>query len=229
MAVAPTTFGDAGFNDAWEAARRRRLGEAEARVNLLRVVAVGVFYLVHLLHHWAATRDIGLLQGLELQAGGILSDRFHLAVTCIVVAWVMLAAVVHAAVRDGQVSRWLSVAATLCDVVLLTATLLLTSGAASPLLTGYFLIIIMSGLRLELRLVWDAAGASIAGYLVVLGCTRWPQGLLVENPLPEVPRYQQLMVIAALAIAGVVVGQCVRHARQLAGDVTRGAGNGAAA
>ena len=101
--------------------------------------------------------------------------------------------------------------------------------AASPLLAGYFLIIIMSGLRLELRLVWDAAGASIAGYLFVLGCTRWPRGLLLENPLPEVPRYQQLMVIAALAIAGVIVGQCVRHARQLADDVVRGTRKGAAA
>jgi hypothetical protein len=224
MAVAVT-----GFVDAWETARRGRLGEAEARVNLLRVIAVGVFYVVHLLHHWAATRENSVLQGLELQAGGVLSDKFHLAVTCVVVAWVMLAMVVHAAVRDGQISRWLSMAATLVDVVLLTATLLLTSGAASPLLVGYFLIIMMAGLRMELRLVWDAAGASIVGYLVVLGCTRWPRGLLLENHLPDVPRYQQLMIVGGLAIAGVVVGQWVRHARQLGEDAARNAQKGAVA
>ena len=219
--------GDVQPQDAiWAVAGRWRQREAEMRINLVRIAAVGVFYLIHLAHHWAATHDSSLLKSLELETGGVLSSKFHIAVTCIAVAWTMLALLVHAMLLQGRFPRWLGVASSLLDVVLLTAMLLLSSGAASPLVAGYFLIIIMAGLRLELRLVCETAGVSIAGYLFVLGCTRWPQGFLLDNPLPAVPRFQQLMMIAALAIAGIIVGQWIRHARRLADDMWRAAHQG---
>jgi hypothetical protein len=219
--------GDEQPQDAtWSVARHWRQREAEMRINLVRIAAVGIFYLIHLVHHWAATHDSSLLKSLELDTGGVLTDKLHVAVTCIVVAWTMLAVLVHAMLREGRSPRWLSVGATFLDVILLTAALLLSSGAASPLVAGYFLIVMMAGLRLDLRLVWETAGLSIAGYMFVLGCTRWPQGFLLENILPAVPRYQQLMMVAALALSGVIVGQWIRHARKLAGDLARASRQG---
>src|SRR5947207_1831073 len=81
------------------------------------------------------------------------------------------------------------------DLVLLTCVLALTSGATSPLVAGYFLIVMMSALRLDLRLTRCTTAAAVAGYVVLLGVARWPLGLAKVSPLPAVPRYQELMMI----------------------------------
>ena len=99
--------------------------------------------------------------------------------------------------------------------------LTLSSGAASPLVAGYFLIIMMAGLRFDVRLVRLTTCGAIAGYLFLLGAAKWPMGLAKINVLPTVPRYQEAMVVAALLLAGVVVGQWLRHVRKLVDDLVR--------
>jgi hypothetical protein len=74
----------------------------------------------------------------------------------------------------------------------------------------------MAGLRLNVAWVRAGAGCSLAGYLFLLGCSRWPMGMLLADPLPLVPRYQQIVVGLAIVFSGVIVGQIVRHVRQLA-------------
>ena len=68
------------------------------------------------------------------------------------------------------------------------------------------------------------SGCCLAGYIVLLGCGRWPQGVLLAQPHPTLPRYHQLMVGIAIVMSGVIVGQLVRHVRQLAFDLQRVSG-----
>ncbi len=200
----------------WEAACRWQQYEAELRVNLVRLGAIGLFYIVHLVHHVAAKGNLPVLAALGLDSGTVLTGQTHAALTCIVLAWVMIGLWIHRSLSMRVFPRWLMYGSTAGDVILLTAVLVLTSGPTSPLIAGYFLIVMMSGLRFDLTLVRCATATTVVSYLIVLGCAKWPIGLGKINTLPSVPRYQQLMVIAALLLAGVVVGQGVRQARQLA-------------
>jgi len=207
-------------DDAWRVICRWRQYAAEIRVNLLRICAISVFYTLHLAggHPGGIGDWVGFLQ--LQQAGGIPPQR-QLAITVLVGAWVLWSLTVHALLLDRVFPQHLPVLSICLDIIFLTAVLICGSGAASPLVCGYFLIVMMAGLRLNLWWVRLAAGGSLLGYLTILGCSRWPQGFLTQNPLPTVPRYHQITVCLAIVITGVIIGQIVRHVRQLSEDLLR--------
>jgi hypothetical protein len=97
--------------------------------------------------------------------------------------------------------------------------LAISTGPRSPLVVGYFLVIAMSALRFHLPLVRIAAAATILGYVCLLGIAKWPDwfGRAAETDL-MVPRYEEMVVIAGLALTGIIVGQVVRRVRGLAED-----------
>lgn len=209
----------------WEAACRWQQYEAELRVNLVRIGSIGSFYIVHLVHHLGAVGNVPALATLGLDAGAALTKQAHIAVTSIVLAWGMIGYWIHYLLRERVFPGWLMYASTMGDICFLTAVLVLTSGPTSPLVAGYFLIIIMSGLRFDLRLVRWSTSIAILSYVFVLGCAKWPIGLSKLNALPSVPRYQQLMMICAILLAGVIVGQAVRQAKNLARRSTLASGD----
>ena len=106
---------------------------------------------------------------------------------------------------------------TLVDLVLLTAMLMIADGPRSPLVVAYFLVIAASALRLQLLLVWTATLGSMVAYTVLLGYAKW---YAAPRPL-TVPRYEQLMVLVALALTGVTLGQVIRRVRRLAEHYVR--------
>jgi hypothetical protein len=129
---------------------------------------------------------------------------------------------VHVLLLDRVFPQRLPLVSICLDCAFLTAVLVCSSGAASPLVCGYFLIVMMAGLRLNLAWVRAAAGCSLAGYLILLGCSRWPMGMLLADPLPVIPRYHQIVVGLAIVFSGVIVGQIVRHVRQMAESLMMG-------
>jgi hypothetical protein len=114
---------------------------------------------------------------------------------------------------------WLPYFSTAADVVLLTSMITLGSGPRSPLVGCYFLILVLAALRLSLPLVRFTTVAAVAGYVFVLGAVRWAPAMskLAANEL-SVPRFHQLIVLATLLMAGVMLGQLVRRVRHAAGD-----------
>ncbi len=200
----------------WEAACRWQQYEAELRVNLVRLGAIGSFYIVHLVHHLGAAGSVTAFTALGLDAGTALTQQAHVAITSIVLAWGMIGLWIHYLLRERVFPSWLMYASTLGDICFLTAILVLTSGPTSPLVVGYFLIISMAGLRFDLRLIRWSTATAILSYVYVLGCAKWPMGLSKLNALPSVPRYQQVMIVLALLLAGIIVGQGVRQAHHLA-------------
>jgi hypothetical protein len=183
--------------------------EGEAKANLLRIIGIGAFYTIELLNYH------GLRLGwLELPQVGGVDERFHRTVTALAAAWTMTSQGILFCLRR-QVFPWvLKYLSTAADLVFLTGILLVADGARSPLLVGYFLIIALAGLRFSLPLVWFATCGCLCGYLFLLGYAKW---FAAGSPL-RVERYQQLIFLVALALAGIVLGQIIRRVRRIAED-----------
>lgn len=204
----------------WFIAQRRLQYEGEARANLLRLAAIGVFYLIHLWAYLASEGKLPQWGFLQLAEAGTIDRRFHIMATLLAGAWASAAGVIHLMLTGRIFPRWISLAATAVDIVMLTSLLIISRGPQSPLVVGYFLIVALAALRFSLPLVWASTAGVILGYVCVLGVAKWPGAFgRPADVAMRVPRYEQLVTIAALAVAGVVIGQVIRRVRALAQQV----------
>lgn len=193
-----------------------RLIDAEQRVNWIRISAIACFYLIHLWHVSAPGLNEAIANGIGFDPDQTVSANVHLSVTVLCFGWLMQAFAVHLMIAQRRVSTWFVTATTIGDLAWLTAILGLSSGPAGPLVAGYFLIIMLTGVRFDLRLVRITTVMAMLAYLVLLGIARWPGGIVKEIELETVPRYHQFMILVAIMISGVIIGQVVRHAYLIA-------------
>jgi hypothetical protein len=188
---------------------------AESRANLLRIIAIGAFYLVHLWSYFSSQGKVPNFGFFQLAAAGEIGRQFHIEITLLTLAWAMLALGILLALQQRIFPLWLPYFSTVCDIVLLTSMLCISSGARSPLVVGYFLILVMAALRLSLPLVRFATVACAIGYLSVLGYARLAPIAAELRAAQQVPRYHQVVVLLAIGLAGVMLGQIVRTVWQL--------------
>lgn len=200
----------------WRITERWQQYEGEARANLLRMATIGLFYTIHLMRYWSVQWRFGEL--MQFEAWAEVSPQFHLQVTLLVAAWAALAAGVHLCLNQQVFPRWLPPATTCLDLIMLTSVLMVSNGPRSPLVAGYFLILVLAALRFNLSLVRLATGGAAIGYICLLGLGKWPDTFGKNVELVAVPRYHQLVVIVALLAAGVLLGQVVRRVRGIAAD-----------
>lgn len=179
--------------------------EGEGRANLLRLIGIAVFYAVELVNYH------GLSLGF-LQMPKVVDRTFHLSVTLLTVAWSMLCLGVLLCRRKGVFPDWLQFLSTGGDLLLLTTILTLADGPRSPLVVVYFLVITLAALRFNLRLVWFATAGAVVCYAFLLGFSRWGSVPGWEKSDTTVPRYHQVIVVLALGLTGVVLGQVIRRA-----------------
>lgn len=177
----------------------------EARANLLRIAGIAAFYVIELINYY------GLHLG-PLEIPATVDRPFHAVVTALAVAWTMVALATQLCLQIRIFPVWLKYVTTGCDIALLTTILTVADGPRSPLIVGYFLVVVLSTLRFQLPLVWFATVGSMAGYIWLLGFAQWFAG---DRDL-TVPRYYQLIFLLALALTGVVLGQVIRRVRFLA-------------
>jgi hypothetical protein len=205
-------------NRQWFVIERWQEYAGEARANLLRIAGIAAFYVVELINFY------GLRLG-PIDLPTTVDVHFHQKVTALAVAWTMVALATLVCLRLRYFPTWLKYATTLSDVALLTTILLVADGARSPLVVGYFLLIVLATLRFQLSLIWCATVASMVGYLWVAWFPFLGAGLV---PMPDfrdpVPGYYQLIMLLALAFTGIVLGQVIRRVRALAEDFSRRVG-----
>jgi hypothetical protein len=196
----------------WFIVSRWQQYDGEARSNLLRIFGIAAFYIIEMINHGGRLAAIGLPQ--------VSGDQFHAEVTALAVAWTMVALATLVCLRRQFFPAAMKFVTTGCDLVLLTAVLTVADGPRSPLVVAYFLIIALAALRLNLRLMWMATLGSMAGYLLLLGyvdyCAHADRAAAMS-----VPRYYQLIILVALALAGVILGQVIRRVRTMAEDFAR--------
>lgn len=187
----------------------------EARANLLRISGIAAFYIIELINFY------GLRIG-PIDLPVTVDVKFHQQVTALAVAWTMVALATLVCLKLRYFPSWLKYATTLSDVALLSTILLVADGPRSPLIVGYFLVIVLATLRFQLRLIWCATIASMAGYLWVAWfhaiAAEWAPEARLSEP---VPGYYQLIMLLALALTGIVLGQVIRRVRDMAEDFSR--------
>jgi hypothetical protein len=204
---------------AWYIAQRWQQYDGEVRANLLRISAIGVFYLLHLWNYLGSQGRLPNWGFLQLDKVGVIDRRFHLLATLLALSWATAAVAVHLCLRNHVFPRWISAATTAFDLLMLTCVLSISSGPRSPLVVGYFLITVLAALRFSLPLVRLATVGAAVGYVCVLGIAKWPERFGRDaNVDLTVPRYEQLAMLAAITLCGVFVGQVVRQARHVAGE-----------
>jgi len=191
----------------WEDARRLEAWAGEIRVNLIRCVALVLFYANHLLNVYLASED---------SARG----RFHAAVTAVVLAWAIGILVLHACLSRRWVPDWLKFLVTGWDLLLATTLVLVSpEGPRSALMLLYFVILAAAPLRLSLPLVWVTTFGSMLCALAVLGHyvffrVGWAAYYAPENTA-RIPRVTEILFFLALGAVGLLGGQMVRQARRL--------------
>ena len=180
--------------------------EGEARANLLRIIGIAAFYVIQLINYR------GLSLGfLELPRVGGVDRAFHQSVTALAAAWTMVGLGVLLCLKRQFFPATLKFVSTACDVVLLTAILTVADGPRSPMVVGFFLLIVLSTLRFSLPLVWFATAGCMGGYIFLLGYAKWFTSRDIR-----VERYQQIIFLLALVLTGVTLGQVIRRVRAAA-------------
>lgn len=185
----------------WKAALRLEAWAGEARVNLLRLSAIGLFYAHHLVNVFLFKVP--------------LPPRYHVQVTAIAVAWMLAATALQGALARRWNPPGLRYGALAFDAMMIAAILLVSDGPRGPFPLLLFLLIATAALRLDLRLVWTATALAVLSYAVACGHDRW---VLQLPDAQRVPRRHQGIVVIGLLCAGLLAGQVVRQARRLARD-----------
>ena len=210
MATAAKSPAAATADRQWFIVGRWQEYEGEGRTNLLRIAAIGVFYLVELVnYHWLAPG-----------AGNPDFTAYHQKVTALAVAWTMVSLAILLCLRLRVFPAFLKYVSTGCDLLLLTALASVDHGPSnpapdgpySPLVLVYFLILALAALRVSLGLVWFATVGAMLGYLALVGLAdmKWFDA---DHAVPPVTT---LITVLSLILTGVVLGQVIRRVRSLA-------------
>jgi hypothetical protein len=191
---------DATAARAWRITQRRSELEGELRAAVLRVLLVSVLYAIQLLHFNVFA---------ERTAADV---AFQRSATVLAVAWLLLSLLVAVALARHWFPPGLKYLTTACDLALLTAAAALGSGAHSPVVVVYFLVIAMAVLRSSLRLIWFATLGAMAGYWGLVGFTdaSWFDAEHAVAPV------EQAVKLVSLGATGIVLGQSVRAQRAVA-------------
>ncbi len=207
MANATTSVNDR----QWYIVGRWQEYEGEGRANLIRILAIGIFYSIQLVHYY------GFADRNPDGPGFRQTVAFHQAATALAVAGSLMSVAILLCLRQRVFPGILKFISATGDVILVTSLASIGTGPQSPLVAVYFLIIVMAGLRFSLRLVWCSTLCSMAGYLMLVGIKddKW----FDSNHF--VPPVEQIMTLACLGLTGIITGQIIRRVRTLADDYAR--------
>jgi hypothetical protein len=199
---------DAAAHDTeWLDARRPEAWAGELRVNLVRLLAIVLFYARHLVEFYLAAPDAPV------------RAVYHARVTVIVLAWAAMAVALHLLLSRRRLPESLPFVAVFVDLLMVTLLCAAAGGPRTPLVLLYFLVIATAPLRLSLPIVYGATAGAMLGYLFLLGYYAWYLvGFQKYYATPElrVPRSEEAITLLALLVAGLFAGQTVRQARRLA-------------
>ena len=199
--VAHSALGDR----QWFIVGRWQEYDGETRANLLRIVAIGAFYVVQLVNFYLVNH-----------ANEVQRD-FHRAATAIAVCWSLVALGNLFCLRRQIFPAWLKYASTGADIFLLTALATVGNRAESPLVMAYFLVIALAAVRFSLGLIWCATLGGMTGYMALVGAT--DRSWFDTNH--EVPIVNQLVTLLSLGLTGIILGQVIRRTRTMADDYAK--------
>ncbi len=144
---------------------------------------------------------------------GVVDNRFHWLVTAVLACWAAISILLQRLIRNP---RW-AVAArygwTATDVLGLTGVLLVADGVASPMVMGYPLVIVASGLLFQVRMVYFTLLLSLLSYVgLVLLYYATP---VTQRPVFDPDFDRHVYVLVGLTLLGCMVAYQVSRVRAL--------------
>lgn len=130
---------------------------------------------------------------------------FHLKIQSLFGLWAVVSFAFQGILNKGRSLHAARFGWAAADVILLTTMLSIVDGPVGPLLIGYPLLVVASGLFFKVRLVWFTTFVSLVSYAILVGVRR-------ENV--ELPHYPVLFA-AVLAVLGFMVAYQVERVRVL--------------
>jgi len=195
------------FDDIrWRDTQRMESWAGEIRLNLIRLIAIMIFYGRH------------LVEAMASPPGSAVRGVYHVQVTWICLVWAGTAMVLHARLKRRHMTSFMKYLATGIDAGMITILCAVGSNPQTPLIFLYFPLIVSAPLRLSIRLVYAATAAAMAGYLIVLAHYAWyivGFKKYYSTPGLRIPRSQEIFVLLAMLTTGVVAGQIVRQMRRI--------------
>jgi hypothetical protein len=191
----------------WADTSRVEAWAGELRVNLVRMIALVIFYARHLIEYW--------LGG----SGSPFRGVYHARVTWIVIAWAVMAIIMHLRLSRRHYHDWTKYLAVGWDCVMVVALCAIAGGPKTSLVLLLFPIVASAALRLSLKLVYFATACAMSAYLILLGMYVWyVVGFHKYYATPElrIPRRDEAIVLLSLLVTGLFAGQTVRQMKRLA-------------
>jgi hypothetical protein len=191
----------------WADTSRVEAWAGELRVNLVRMIALVLFYARHLIEFW--------LGG----PGSPYRGAYHARVTWIVIAWAVMAIIMHLRLSRRHYHAWTKYLAVGWDCAMVVALGAIAGGPRSPLVLLLFPIVASAALRLSLKLVYFATACAMSAYLVLLGMYVWyviGQEKYYATPELRIPRRDEAIVLLTLLVTGLFAGHTVRQIKRLA-------------
>ena len=132
----------------------------------------------------------------------------HLATTAVELLWLCSSLLLRRVARNERHWELIRMAWITLDVAILAAILRILGAADSSLIVGFPMLIAASGLWNRVRLVWLTTALSMLGYLI-LATDAWLRDAPRDrNDHPDI-------VLAGLAVTGLVIAQQLRRIRAL--------------
>jgi len=176
----------------------------ELRVNAIRILAVGLFYIVELVNFYG----INFLSIEISKVDGLTSD-FHLSVTAIAAVWTFLSLGVWFFNQKKLYKPIVKYIVVGLDMFLLTFLLLIADGPKSPLVVIFFVLVVSALMRFSLPLLWFATSAALLGYLGLVVDAKW------HRPIHSVPHYHSVIFSLGIVLTGLTLGQVLRKYRSV--------------
>jgi hypothetical protein len=167
-----------------------------------------LFYAIHVLTWYGLSLGVEIIPPVEDQ-----DPQFHVRITLVVVAWVMLSLGLMLALHQRIFPRWLKYLTTGVDLLFLASILLIADGPRSASVVGFFVIVALSAIRFDLGLI--RCTVAVAGIEFVL-LVFYARTIAAPEKDIDVMNAQALMMLAALLMEGVILGQLIRRVRHTA-------------
>jgi hypothetical protein len=188
-------------NFKWKIVQRWQEFRIEALVNFLRLSCIILFYLIELINFH------GLKLG-PIEINKVVDLSFHKLISALALLWGAISIGIFLFLRERIFPSLFKYLTTGLDLIFLTLILFLADGARSPLVVCYFLIIILSSIRMNLFLVRFSTLGALTGY--------WLLNVnVLSHHLPPPPFYHSLIFSSALLLTGIFLGQLTRQIRSV--------------
>ncbi|MEX0717229.1 MAG: serine/threonine-protein kinase [Planctomycetaceae bacterium] len=154
--------------------------------------------------HLAGTLGALAVVQVNYQMRGV-DFAYHLRIVWLLAGWAVVSVLFAWMARKPGWDHGTRFVWSAADAALLTAMLTIADPPPGPLLIGYPLLVVTSGLFFRVRLVWFMTCVCLLSYAV----------LLATNPEPNVPAHYPVIFTVALAVLGFAVAYQVHRVRAL--------------